>query len=559
MLISKIQNKHLRLTNESRGERLTNRCLTADVRTRGFRMKGWRGTAWMDVNHDANEIQMHQRSDALEIDIILNRKPATNAFVYDIKTEGLNFYYQAALTQKEIDDGCHRPDNVVGSYAVYHKTGKNNHKYRNGIEKNYGTGKFCHIYRPQAIDADNNKVWCDLHIDTRVMTITVPQDFLDTAAYPVVIDPTFGNTNIGSSTYYFNSAVNDNPVLLWSNRSSNPNARTLESIDVYTWTYNNPSWPTSNERFKLGVYTAIGESGDPIQDREIYKVAATNPHEYDSYNNPKWYTFSLSGTMAADVKHQIVFQYEQDLISVNAHGRFAYDAGEGDTNYFAYGININNWPDEMTCGSSFGNYFFSIYVTYTEVLPPTDKTWLAKGWTLGNVEIRDNAFQVEIRGKAQHLDQQMIELFSPSCRASLGDSRCGVDLEDSAQTFWHDGSVTEVTSDRKKFIDDNLPSYASEDVFTGGLLTWVDPESGDSFTGNNADYEMEIKKYDPATHEFELFRPMPNDIEVGDEYVVTWGCDKSIDHCKNRFDNIENFRGEPFIPGWDKMMKINRP
>jgi uncharacterized phage protein (TIGR02218 family) len=186
------------------------------------------------------------------------------------------------------------------------------------------------------------------------------------------------------------------------------------------------------------------------------------------------------------------------------------------------------------------------------------KLWLAQGWTLGNVEIRDEAFQAEIRGKCQHLQQTLCELYTPECRAALGDARCGVDLADSGQTYWHAGAVTSITEDRRKFTDDTVPSYA-EDPFRFGKLTWTEPGSGDSFTGSNAGYEMEIKSYDPVTNEFELFQPMPYEIEVGDEFTVTFGCDKSIDTCRDKFDNVVNFRGEPFVPGWDRVMDVAGP
>lgn len=130
-----------------------------------------------------------------EFEIVLKEKPVSNQIVLDIQAQGLRFSYQPPLTQEEIDRGDIRPDNVVGSYAVYHATKKNNR---------YMTGKAFHIYRPIVEDALGNKSWCSLHIDEYInpknLTITVPQQFLDEAVYPVTIDPTFGYTTIGVST-----------------------------------------------------------------------------------------------------------------------------------------------------------------------------------------------------------------------------------------------------------------------------------------------------------------------------------------------------------------------
>lgn len=89
-----------------------------------------------------------------------------------------------------------RPDNVIGSYAVYHATKKGNQ---------YMNGKAFHVYRPIAEDALGNKAWCSLHIDKRFdptnLTITIPQQFLDEAVFPVVVDPDFGYATIGGSWY----------------------------------------------------------------------------------------------------------------------------------------------------------------------------------------------------------------------------------------------------------------------------------------------------------------------------------------------------------------------
>ncbi len=197
----KVRNIHLHLTDEPRGNYLINRCLTCDVRANGFYMKGWRKGAWLDISYKTtrkfSKIEMYLGNNAFEIDIILHKKSRTNIFTYKIQSEGLNFYYQPLLNRNEISAGYNRPENVVGSYAVYYKA-----KKYNSIGSNYGTGKFCHIYRPKAIDAVNNSVWCDLYIDadTNEMSITVPQDFLDNSAYPVRVDPIFGYNNFGASS-----------------------------------------------------------------------------------------------------------------------------------------------------------------------------------------------------------------------------------------------------------------------------------------------------------------------------------------------------------------------
>ena len=147
---------------------------------------------------------------ALEYEIILaNSKAGTsvllNSISFPILTNSLEFNYQPALTQAEIDEGAYRPENVTGSYAVYHSTKRN---HING-SVNYGTGKALHIYRPMLIDNQGDTIYADLTITSNELTIDFANisAWLNKAKYPVVIDPTFGYTGEGGS--YETWAAND--------------------------------------------------------------------------------------------------------------------------------------------------------------------------------------------------------------------------------------------------------------------------------------------------------------------------------------------------------------
>jgi hypothetical protein len=161
----------------------------------------------------------------LEVELQLNEKPDTNKFNFTIQTKELDFFYQPPLTPEEIEQGAERPENVVGSYAVYHKT-KGGMNRADGME--YKTGKAFHIYRPKVKDANGVEVWGELNIDEakRELTVTVPQEFLDSAVYPVVVDPTFGYTSVGGSAANIWKALYTYPF-------DSPEAGTLQSITGY--------------------------------------------------------------------------------------------------------------------------------------------------------------------------------------------------------------------------------------------------------------------------------------------------------------------------------------
>src|SRR3990167_10474814 len=153
-------------------------------------------TEWKD-SKGKEELHAYPIDDSTyEIEIVLNEKPLTNVFDFTIDgAENLDFFYQPELTQAEIDEGALRPENVIGSYAVYHKT-KANHRVGS---TNYATGKAFHIFRPKAVDNDGNEVWAELSYADDVLSVIVPEKFLETAIYPVVVDPTLGYTSIGAT------------------------------------------------------------------------------------------------------------------------------------------------------------------------------------------------------------------------------------------------------------------------------------------------------------------------------------------------------------------------
>jgi len=141
-----------------------------------------------------NEDIIQCQDGGLRYDIIYKEKPPTNFFDTPLVCKNTRWTKQPFLTQKDIDEGVRCPLNVEGSYAVYHATKKNNQ---------YMTGKIVHVYRPIAEDALGNKAWCDIEVDRYIdptnMRVTIPQQFLDEATYPVTIDPDFGYSTEGGS------------------------------------------------------------------------------------------------------------------------------------------------------------------------------------------------------------------------------------------------------------------------------------------------------------------------------------------------------------------------
>ena len=135
-----------------------------------------------EVIFDADETSFHY-------DFILNKKFKDDYLVVNFDLNGLTAHYQGELTPEEIADGAIRPDNIVGSYAIYHTT-KRGHRLG---ETNYTTGKAFHLYRPLATDDNGIEHWVGMEIIGNELRLNVSDDwFKNTAKYPVYIDPNFG-------------------------------------------------------------------------------------------------------------------------------------------------------------------------------------------------------------------------------------------------------------------------------------------------------------------------------------------------------------------------------
>jgi uncharacterized phage protein (TIGR02218 family) len=162
---------------------------------------------------------------------------------------------------------------------------------------------------------------------------------------------------------------------------------------------------------------------------------------------------------------------------------------------------------------------------------------LRRGW-LGEVTIRDGMYVAELRGMTQRLQMTVGEVYAPDCAADLGDARCGVDLaalEDS-------GAVDAVIS-ATAFT--TVLAQATG-WYDGGELAWTG--------GANAGQTVAVRSWDAATGMLALFLPALYPMQVGDEFTIRPGCDKSFATCQTKFDNVINFRGFPHVPGTDQVL-----
>jgi uncharacterized phage protein (TIGR02218 family) len=160
---------------------------------------------------------------------------------------------------------------------------------------------------------------------------------------------------------------------------------------------------------------------------------------------------------------------------------------------------------------------------------------LARG-ELGDVTVKANGFEAELRGPAALLERAVAEQTSPGCRAELGDRRCRVDMAGRIGMR----RVAAVPSETGVTL-----AGEAGPLFEFGRLRWIG--------GSNSGLESLIMASDGP--ELILQEPPPFPIQAGDLVEIREGCDKSFATCAGRFANAENFRGEPHLPGIDLLTR----
>lgn len=178
----------------------------------------------------------------------------------------------------------------------------------------------------------------------------------------------------------------------------------------------------------------------------------------------------------------------------------------------------------------------------------TSERQLLRVGHLGEIVRENGAFRAEVRGLAAQLDERRGRAFRPTCDADVGDGRCGVNLGHA--DFTANGTVV-AASDRRRFTANGLEGFAAG-WFDRGLLTWTSGAND----GRGGEVRSHRKQSGAAI--MELWQPSGAAIVADDTFVVTAGCDKRFETCREKFDNVKNFRGFPHMPGNDFTLSYAR-
>lgn len=149
----------------------------------------------------------------------------------------------------------------------------------------------------------------------------------------------------------------------------------------------------------------------------------------------------------------------------------------------------------------------------------------------GKFSLNNGTFRVEFRSLSDLLSQEIGELTSPMDR-----NRRPEDLGVSMAPFTHARTVTAVTN-RMSFTVNGTAQ--ANDYFKYGRAEFT--------SGANSGLKMEVKAN--VGNVIELQLPMRSDIAIGNTVTLIAGYDGSREQARDKFGAMEQFNGEPDLPG----------
>ncbi|WP_425471378.1 DUF2163 domain-containing protein [Thalassobius vesicularis] len=160
--------------------------------------------------------------------------------------------------------------------------------------------------------------------------------------------------------------------------------------------------------------------------------------------------------------------------------------------------------------------------------------------TIGELRRSGGAFEAELLGLTDLLNRPQGRVFQKPCSAVLGDGSCRMDLD--APGYRTEAVVTRVDGTRIGL--DGVAGFDSG-WFQRGVLEAL----GGAAAGLRGVIKADVVGVDGR--EITLWSGLGADLALGDTVRLTAGCDKRMETCRFKFDNLLNFQGFPDIPGND--------
>ncbi|MEX0286756.1 MAG: DUF2163 domain-containing protein [Paracoccaceae bacterium] len=174
--------------------------------------------------------------------------------------------------------------------------------------------------------------------------------------------------------------------------------------------------------------------------------------------------------------------------------------------------------------------------------------WLMFRGTIGELRRAGGAFHAELRGLTDMLNRPIGRIYQKPCTAVLGDGACGFDL---ASPGFHADLAVDALDGRTCFLWPEMNGFAPG-WFTGGRMLVQSGAGAGLWQTIKSDSTVD------SLRRIVLWEPIAAEVVPGDMVRLEAGCDKRLETCKAKFNNILNFQGFPDIPNDDWLMTVPR-
>lgn len=245
--------------------------------------------------------------------------------------------------------------------------------------------------------------------------------------------------------------------------------------------------------------------------------------------------------VATDLDNLYLTDYDQDIVFENVMYRaitsftpnsiinsneLAHD------NFSISGVVDNIYiTEEKIRKGSLSNAYLEVFTI--DLFRNATKNILKKGW-IGGVKYSNGSFVIDVNSIGHKTKNFIGNCYSYDCRAKFGDQFCKKKLSD----YSFEGTVT-LIKDSYSFLDENRNE--PDEYFSRGLIIFE--------TGEYKNKTYNIRSFNNKI----IILEHALNLRIGDKFKIIAGCDKTLDSCSKKFDNVLNFRGEPFIPGQYKL------
>ncbi|WP_176250140.1 DUF2163 domain-containing protein [Sulfitobacter sp. HGT1] len=206
---------------------------------------------------------------------------------------------------------------------------------------------------------------------------------------------------------------------------------------------------------------------------------------------------------------------------------------------------LSHWAireDEIEQGRFDGAEVTCWRVNWVDV---AQRTVLFRG-SIGEMHRSGGAFRAELRGLTEALNRPLGRIYQKPCTAVLGDAGCGFDL---ATPGYAVSAAVDRCEEGRIFRWDDLPGF-DDGWFARGRLEVLDGAAVGLWGMVKHDRKLD------GSREVELWEPIRGNVTKGMQVRLVAGCDKRMETCRLKFNNLLNFQGFPDIPNEDWVMAV---